>query len=137
MRSDRIRIVGAYALWAAVCAGLAGAAVALLHTALFSYVPTRSAFVETLLGDLAVALALAVGQGALALAVGGLAARWSRTLRYTVLLGLLIGLFDLAMYLVQMLVPATELGWGPDLAILAAATVAITLLGTTRDAAAP
>jgi hypothetical protein len=41
------------------------------------------------------------------------------------------------MNFVQMAVPQTELGWAPDLVILAAATVAITALGARRPAAAP
>jgi hypothetical protein len=33
------------------------------------------------------------------------------------------------MYLLQMTVPATELGWGLDLAVLAGATLLITVAG--------
>ena len=41
-----------------------------------------------------------------------------------------IGLFDFVMYFVQMAVPATELGWTPDLLILVAVTAAITAAGS-------
>jgi len=58
-----------------------------------------------------------------------------RTLLYTVLLGLVIGLFDFVMYFVQMVVPVTELGWIPDLAILLGITIAITAAGSRRVAA--
>jgi len=57
------------------------------------------------------ALAIAAGQGAVVLVTGSLLAQLGRSLQGTVLLGLLIGLFDFAMYLVQMAIPAAELGW--------------------------
>jgi hypothetical protein len=57
-------------------------------------------------------------------------------LHATVLLGLLVGLFDFLMNFLQMAVPRTELGWVPDLVILAGATIAITVLGS-RAATAP
>ena len=65
----------------------------------------------------------------MALVTGSVLAQFGRPLQRTVLLGLLVGVFDFAMYLVQMAVPATELGWKPDIVILAAATAAVTLLG--------
>ena len=55
----------------------------------------------------------------------------------TVLLGLLVGLFDFVMNFLQMAVPRTELGWVPDLVILAVATLAITVFGSRRPAAVP
>ena len=61
---------------------------------------------------------------------GGVLARLGRTLQLTVLLGLLIGVFDFVMYFLQMAVPATEVGWIPDLIILVVATAAITVLGS-------
>jgi len=113
---DRMKVVIYYAIWATMCAAVAGLVIAGLHTWLFSYIPTRSGLIFTLVGDAVTALAIAAGQGAVAL-------------QRTVLLGLLVGVFDFAMYLVQMAVPATELGWKPDIVILAAATAAVTLLG--------
>jgi len=135
MADGRTRIVIAYAIWATICAALAGLAVALIHTWFFSINPGRSAVVETLLSGSAVAVGLAAAQGAVALATGILLARMGRTLNYTLLLGLLLGLFDFAMYFLQMAVPSTELGWIPDIIILVAVTVAITAAGSRRAVA--
>jgi len=129
MTSQRLRVGAYYAIWAAVCASLAGILVAVVHTVCFSANPDAATFLRTLGGDIATALALAAGQGAVAFAVAALLAAIGRGLRTTVLLGLVIALFDLGMYLLQMTVPATELGWGPDLAVLAAATALITVAG--------
>ena len=126
---DRMKVVIYYAIWATMCAAVAGLVIAGLHTWLFSYIPTRSALIFTLVGDAVTALAIAAGQGAVALVTGSVLAQFGRSLQRTVLLGLLVGVFDFAMYLVQMAVPATELGWKPDIVILAAATAAVTLLG--------
>jgi len=128
--SERAKIVVYYAAWTVVCATAAGLAVALLHMWRFSYHPTFLSLVETVVGDAVVALAVAAGQGAAALAAGSLLARWGRGLNRTVLLGLLVGAFDLFLYTVQMVVPATELGWVPDVGILILATVLITVYGT-------
>lgn len=133
--SDRSRIVIYYAIWATICAAVAGLVVALIHTWFFSYNPGRSAVIETLFSGVVAAVGIAAGQGALALVTGGLLTRFGRTLQYTLLLGLLIGLFDFVMYFLQMAVPATELGWIPDLAIIVAVTVAITAAGSRRAAA--
>jgi len=78
---------------------------------------------------------IAAAQGALALVTGSLLARLGRTLQFTLLLGLAIGLFDFVMYFLQMAVPATELGWIPDIAIIVAVTVAITVAGSRRQSA--
>ena len=129
--SERARIVIYYAAWTMVCATAAGLAVALVHTWRFSYHPTRASLLATILGDAVVALALAAGQGAAALAVGGLLAQWGRALNRTVLLGLLVGVFDVLLYVIQMVVPATELGWVPDVTILLLAAALITVYGTT------
>ena len=67
----------------------------------------------------------------------GLLVQLGRTLNLTVLLGLALGLFDFVMYFLQMAVPATELGWVPDLAILTAVTILITVLGGKREMASP
>jgi len=135
MADARTRIVIAYAVWATICAAVAGVAIALIHSAFFSFNPGRSAVVETFVSGLVAAVAIAAAQGAVALVTGGLLARLGRTLQYTVLLGLLIGLFDFVMYFVQMAVPVTELGWTPDIAILLVVTIAITAAGSRKAAA--
>jgi hypothetical protein len=126
---DRMRIVIYYALWATVCAAVAGLVIAALHTWLFSYIPNRSGLIFTLINDAVTALAIAAGQGAVALVTGSVLAQFGRALQRTVLLGLLLGTVDFVMYFLQMAVPATELGWRPDIIILAVAAAVITLLG--------
>src|SRR5881397_2059297 len=106
---DRMKIVIYYAIWATICAALAGLVIAGLHTWLFSYIPSRSGLIFTMVSDAGTALA-----------------RFGNPLQRTVLLGLLLGAFDFAMYFLQMAVPSTELGWTPDIIILAVATAAIT-----------
>jgi hypothetical protein len=134
MADSRLRIVIAYAIWAGICAVLAGGAIAVIHTQFFSYIPSRTAFMSTLLGGIATTSAIAAGQAAVILATGSLLAHRGYTLQGTVLLGLLIGAFDFFMNLIQLLVPALEPGWTWDLVILAAATVGISLLGARRAA---
>src|SRR5262249_51798933 len=124
--SDRMKIATYFATWAVVCAATAGVVVALIHTWFFSYHPTRSGLLDTLFDDTVTALGLAAGQGAVALVTGSLLARRGRALGGTVLLGLLVGAFDFVMYFLQMAVPATELGWVADVAVLVIATVGIT-----------
>lgn len=131
---DRMRIVVYYAIWATLCATVAGIVVTVIHTSFFSFNPGRSAVIETLVGGTITALAIAAGQGVVALVTGSLLARLGRSLNFTVLLGLAIGAFDFVMYFLQMAVPATELGWGPDIAILVVAAVVITLLGARTPA---
>ena len=132
---DRMKVVVYYAIWATLCAGAAGVMMSLIHTWFFSFAPSRTAFMETLAGGIAVTVAIAAGQAAVILAAGGLLVRLGFTLQGTVLLGLLVGAFDFVMNLVQLLVPALEPGWAWDLLIIAAATVAITLIGARRVAA--
>jgi len=134
--NDRMRIVVYYAIWATICAAVAGVVVTLIHVWFFSYNPGKSALMETLFGGIVTALAIAAGQGAVTLATGGLFARLGRTLQSTVLLGLCIGLFDFVMYFLQMAVPKTELGWVPDIIILVAVTALITAAGARRQATA-
>ena len=134
MDDSRTRIVIYYSIWATICAAVAGVLIALIHTAFFSYHPGRSAFMETLFGGIVTAVAIAAGQGAVALVTGGVLARMGRTLQLTLLLGLLIGAFDFVMYFLQMAVPATEFGWIPDLVILVVATAAITVAGSRSPA---
>ena len=133
---DRMRIVIYYAVWATICATVAGIAIALIHTWLFSYIPNRSGLIHTLFSDAVTALAIAAGQGAVVLVTGSVLAQLGRSLQGTVLLGLLIGLFDFAMYLVQMAIPAAELGWIPDVVILVVAAVGITVFGAARPSTA-
>lgn len=135
MADSRTRIVIAYAIWTTICASIAGLAIALIHTAFFSFNPGRSAVIETLFSGSVAAVAIAAAQGAVALATGSLLAQLGRTLQLTVLLGLIIGAFDFVMYFVQMVVPVTELGWTPDVAILLGVTIAITVAGARRAAA--
>jgi len=134
--SDRSRVVIYYAIWATICAAVAGLAIALIHTWFFSYHPGRSAVIETLFSGSVAAVGIAAAQGAVALVTGGLLTQLGRILQYTVLLGLLIGLFDLVMYFLQMAIPATELGWIPDVIIIVVVTAAITIAGSRRVAIA-
>jgi hypothetical protein len=126
---DRMRVVIYYAVWATICAAAGGIAVALLHTWFFSYHVGRSGFLHTLVEDLEAALAIAAGQGAVVLLTGSVLGHFGRDLQKTVLLGLLIGVFDFALNFLQMVVPRTELGWGLDLGILALAAAGITAYG--------
>ena len=134
--SDRSRVVIYYSIWATICAAVAGLTIALIHTWFFSYHPGRSAVIETLFSGSVIAVAIAAGQGAVALVTGRVLAQLGRTLNYTLLLGLLIGLFDFVMDFLQMTVPVTELGWIPDLIIIVVVTVAITVAGSRKAAVA-
>lgn len=124
-----MRIVLYYAVWATICAAAAGLLVAAIHVSFFAYRPSRAALLHTLWTDALTALAIAAGQGAVALVTGSLIAQLGKTLRLTAPLGLLVGLFDFVMFSLQMAVPATELGWVPDIAVLVVVTAGITLLG--------
>jgi len=134
---ERMKIVIGYAVWATLCAAAAGVALSLIHTWFFSYHATRPGFWRTLLEDAAVTIGIAAGQGAVALVTGSVLTQFGRALHATVLLGLVVGLFDFVMNLLQMAVPRTELGWIPDLVILAAATIAITAFGSRSASASP
>lgn len=136
MTDPRTRIVIAYAVWATICAAVAGFVIALIHTLFFSYHPGRFGTIETLFSGTVLSVAIASGQGAVALVTGSMLTRFGRALHSTVLLGLLIGLFDFVMYFLQMAVPATELNWIPDLTIIVAATVLITVAGSRKATAA-
>jgi hypothetical protein len=133
---DRMKIVIGYAVWATICAAVAGVTVSLIHTWFFTYHAGRPELWRTLFDDVMVTLAIAAGQGAVALLTGSVVARLGRQLHATVLLGLLVGAFDFVMNFVQMALPRTELGWIPDLIILAVATIAITALGSRSAVAA-
>ncbi len=134
--ADRMKIVIGYAVWATLCAVVAGVAISLIHTWFFAHEPGRVGFWGTLFEDGVRTVAIAAGQGAVALVTGSLLAQLGRGLHVTVLLGLLVGAFDFVMNLLQMAVPSTDLGWVPDLVILAVATIVITVLGS-RSASAP
>jgi len=136
MEDSRSRVIIYYSIWATICAAVAGLAIAVIHTWFFSYHPGRSAIIETLFSGSVAAVAIAAAQGAVALVTGGVLARLGRALQFTVLLGLLIGVFDFVMYFVQMTVPVTEFGWVPDLVIIVAVTAAITAAGSRRSPAA-
>jgi hypothetical protein len=133
---ERMKIVIGYALWATLCAAVAGVVVSLVHTWFFSYHPGRSGLWSTLFEDVVATLGISAGQGAVALVTGSVFAQLGRPLHATVLLGLVVGVFDFVMNFLQMVVPQTELGWVPDLVILAGATVAITAFGARPQAAA-
>ena len=132
---DRMRVVVYYAIWATICAALAGTVVALIHTWFFALNPGRSAVIQNLVQGIVTALAIAAGQGAVALVTGSVLAQLGRSLNYTVLLGLAIGAFDFVMYFLQMAVPKTELGWTPDIVILVVVTAVITAAGSRRATA--
>ena len=134
MTDSRNRVVIAYAIWATICAAVAGFVIALIHTWFFSYHPGRSAVIETLFSGTVAAVAIAAAQGAVALVTGSILTQMNRALQYTVLLGLVIGLFDFVMYFLQMAVPATEVGWIPDLIIIVAVTAVITVAGSRKSA---
>lgn len=133
---SRMRIVVYYAVWVTLCAAVAGVVMAFIHTAFFSYHPGRSGVMQTLFDGVVTALAIAAGQGAVALLTGSILARLGYLLQATVLLGLLVGVFDFIMYFVQTAVPVAELGWVPDLTILTVVTAIITGLGARRPTAA-
>ncbi len=134
--ADRMKIVIGYAVWATLCAVVAGVAISLIHTWFFAHEPGRVGFWRTLFEDGVRTVAIAAGQGAVALVTGSLLAQLGRGLHVTVLLGLLVGAFDFVVNFLQMAVPSTDLGWVPDLVILAVATIVITVLGS-RSASAP
>jgi len=133
---SHMKIVIYYAAWVIVCASVAGLLILLIHTLRFSYIPTRTRLLAVLFGDVMTVLAVAAGQGAVALATGSVLARYGRQLSRTVLLGLLIGAFDFVMTFLQMAVPRLELGWGADIVILAVVTALITVYGVERRSVA-
>src|SRR3989442_9182741 len=69
--TGRMKIVIYYAIWATICAAVAGLVIAGLHTWLFSYIPNRSGLLFTVLSDAVTALAIAAGHGAGGLGAGG------------------------------------------------------------------
>src|SRR5258705_9156961 len=111
--SDRMRVVVYYAIWATLCAAVAGTVVALVHTSFFAFNPGRSAAMQNLFQGIVTALAIAAGQGGGALVTGSLLPRFYRRFNLTVLLGPVIGVFDFVIYFLQMGLPREGLGWKP------------------------
>src|SRR5260370_24746576 len=124
---DRMKIVIGYAVWATLCAVVAGVAISLIHTWFFAHEPGRVGFWRTLFEDAAVTVGIAAGQGAVALVTGSIVTQLGRGLHATVLLGLLVGLFDFVMNFLQMAAPATEPGSIPHPVILPAPPVPLSL----------
>src|SRR5437773_1362623 len=100
--TGRMKIVIYYAIWATICAAVAGLVITGLHTWLFSYIPNRSGLLVTVLSDAVTALAIAAGQGAVALVTGSVLAQFGEGPQRTVLLRLLL----------PVLVPGAVLGPG-------------------------
>src|SRR2546430_17397282 len=107
-----MKLVIYYTTRATVSAAAAGLVIAGLHTWLFSYTPTRSRLIFTLVGDAVTALAIAAGQGAGALGTGGGPAQFGRAPPRTGRFGLLVGGVGFAVDFPQMAGPPTELGIG-------------------------
>src|SRR5438093_11266475 len=82
---DRMKIVIYYAIWATICAALAGLVIAGLHTWLSSYIPSRSGLIFPMVSDVVTALAIAAGQAAVAPVTGSVLARFGHPLERTVL----------------------------------------------------
>ena len=106
--NDQSRVVVWFAVWATVCAAVAGIVVLLFDTYLFSHVVHRAAIIHNLVDEGSGVLAISAGQGALALVTAGALLQFGRSLQPTVLLGLLIGTFDFVFDLVQVFVPSIE-----------------------------
>jgi len=81
-------------------------------------------------------LAISAGQGAVALVTASALMQLGRALQPTVLLGLLIGVFDFVFDLLQVFVPATEVEWKWKLVISLLAVLVITIAGSRKPAAA-
>src|SRR5437870_8737784 len=75
---DRMKIVIGYAVWATLCAAVAGVTISLIHTWFFAHEPGRVGFWRTLFEDGVRTVAIAAGQGAVALVTGSLLAHLGR-----------------------------------------------------------
>ncbi len=126
-----MKVVTSYAAWVALCGFVGGLVVAGVHTAGVAMATGADQW-TVIFSDAATVAAIAVGQGLIALVTGLVLHALGRTLRATVLLGRGV---DGGLYLLQLLGPASELGWGPDLAILAAVVVAVTAAGSVTASA--
>ena len=130
--NDQSRVVVWFAVWATVCAAVAGIVVLLFDTYLFSHVVHRAAIIRNLVNEGSGILAISAGQGALALVTASALLQFGRALQPTVLLGLLIGAFDFCFDLLQIFVPATEVEWKWKLVIALVAAVVITVSGSKK-----
>ncbi|HET7789474.1 MAG TPA: hypothetical protein VFK78_01655 [Gemmatimonadales bacterium] len=124
-----MRVVIYYAVWATVCAAVAGVVVLLLDTFLLSNLVRRAAVFHNLIDEGVGILAIAAGQGAVALVTGSALVGLKRDLNATVLLGLLVGVFDFLFDLLQVTVPALEVEWVWKLVVSLVAALAITAIG--------
>jgi len=134
--ADQSRVVVWYAVWATVCAAVAGIVVLLFDTYLFSHLVHRSAIIGNFVDEGTGVLAISAGQGAVALVTAGALLQFGRTLQPTVLLGLLIGVFDFCFDLLQILVPSLEVEWKWKLVIALVAAVVITASGAKKPQSA-
>lgn len=134
--NDQSRVVVWFAVWATVCAAVAGIVVLLFDTYIFSHLVHRAAIIHNLVDEGSGVLAISAGQGAVALVTASALMQLGRALQPTVLLGLLIGVFDFVFDLLQVFVPATEVEWKWKLVISLLAVVVITIAGSRKPAAA-
>lgn len=134
--NDQSRVVVWFAVWATVCAAVAGIVVLLFDTYIFSHLVHRAAIIHNLVDEGSGVLAISAGQGAVALVTASALLQFGRALQPTVLLGLLIGVFDFVFDLLQVFVPATEVEWKWKLVIGLLAVLVITIAGSRKPAAA-
>ncbi|HWH04656.1 MAG TPA: hypothetical protein VN674_13255 [Gemmatimonadales bacterium] len=134
--NDQSRVVVWFAVWATVCAAVAGIVVLLFDTYIFSHLVHRAAIIHNLVDEGSGVLAISAGQGAVALVTASALLQFGRALQPTVLLGLLIGVFDFGFDLLQVFVPATEVEWKWKLVISLLAVLVITVTGSRKPAAA-
>lgn len=134
--NDQSRVVVWFAVWATVCAAVAGIVVLLFDTYVFSHLVHRAAIIHNLVDEGSGVLAISAGQGAVALVTASALMQFGRVLQPTVLLGLLIGVFDFVFDLLQVFVPATEVEWKWKLVIGLLAVLVITIAGSRKTAAA-
>lgn len=133
--SPEQKIVVWYAVWAVICAAVAGLVVLLADTFVLHPLPHRSDVLQTLALEGGSLLAIAAGQGAMALVVGSVLAQATRALRGTVLLGILVGAFDFLFELLQVVAPSLEVSQRGKLAIALVAAGLITLIGARKGPA--
>ena len=131
--NDQSKVVVWYAVWATVCAAVAGIVVLLFDTYLFSHLVHRAAIIRNLVDEGSGVLAISAGQGALALVTASALMQFGRALQPTVLLGLLIGTFDFLFDLLQVFVPSLEVEWKWKLVIGLLAAVVITVSGSKKQ----
>ena len=131
--NDQSRVVVWFAVWATVCAAVAGIVVLLFDTYIFSHLVHRAAIIRNLVDEGSGVLAISAGQGAVALVTASALMQLGRALQPTVLLGLLIGVFDFGFDLLQVFVPSTEVEWKWKLVIALLAAVVITVSGSRKQ----